>query len=402
MISSTPPDVPQPDIRQPETPQPVGPPPVGPPMLGIPAPVGPGPGPGAPPPAPPSRRPSRVAFVVGLLIAVLLIAGQLIHLPYAVLSPGPAYNVLGTMKDETGKDTDLIAIKDLPNYRNTAGTLDFTTVRVAGGPGYPVSVFDVLGAWLSSTSDVYPVEEFFPPQQTEEQVKASNTAMMVSSQQYAAGVALDAAGVSKSVMIGEIAAGAPAAATLKVGDTLTSIGGTPVTSGKAAVAAIRAQPGGKPVRIVVQRDGKSLTLEVGTRSLPTGQAQLGVALLPAEAKDIHIAVGDIGGPSAGLMFALGIYDLVTPGDLTGSARIAGTGTLAPTGQVGPIGGIRQKMAGAAGIGATFFLAPADNCGEVVGHVPSGMEAFKVATFDEALADVKAIAAGQTANLARCD
>lgn len=385
VTASNPPDVPPPFD-----------PPVGPPVLGIPAPTA-----LITPVAPPSRRPTRAAFVLGLLLAMLLIAGSIIHLPYAVLSPGPAYNVLGSMKDAEGKDTDLIAVSVLPNYRNTAGTLDFTTVRVAGGPGHPVSVFDVLGAWVSPTSDVYPVEEFFPPQQTEEQVKSTNAAMMVSSQQYAAGVALDAAGVSKKVMIAEIAAGVPAATTLQVGDTLTSIGGTPVTSTKSAVAAIRAQPGGQPVRIVVDRGGKVLTLDVGTRRLANGQAQLGVALLPAEAKDIHIAVGDIGGPSAGLMFALGIYELVTPGDLTGSARIAGTGTLAPSGQVGPIGGIKQKMAGAAGIGATFFLAPADNCGEVVGNVPSGMEAFKVATFDEALADVKAIAAGRTADLPRC-
>jgi hypothetical protein len=94
------------------------------------------------------------------------------------------------------------------------------------------------------------------------------------------------------------------------------------------------------------------------------------------------------------MFSLGIYDKLTPGPLAGGHEIAGTGTIDDQGQVGPIGGIRQKLAGARSDGAAFFLAPADNCNEVVGHVPDGLEVFKVATFDDARTAVEAIAKGQ--------
>ena len=101
------------------------------------------------------------------------------------------------------------------------------------------------------------------------------------------------------------------------------------------------------------------------------------------------------------MFALGIHDRLTPGELTAGQRIAGTGTLSPDGRVGPIGGIQQKLAGARAAGIQWFLAPAGNCGEVVGHVPDGLRVVRVDDFDDALADVRAIAAGKGAGLQGC-
>ena len=111
-----------------------------------------------------------------------------------------------------------------------------------------------------------------------------------------------------------------------------------------------------------------------------------------------IHAGNVGGPSAGTMFALGIYDTLTPGAMTGGQQIAGTGTIDPAGKVGPIGGIRQKLVGARDGGADCFLAPADNCDEVVGHVPDGLQVVRISTFDEARQAVEAIAAkhGQAA------
>jgi PDZ domain-containing protein len=102
------------------------------------------------------------------------------------------------------------------------------------------------------------------------------------------------------------------------------------------------------------------------------------------------------------MFALGIVDTVTPGDLTGGKHIAGTGTISPDGTVGPIGGIRQKMLGARAGGATLFLAPADNCDEVVGNVPDGMQVVKVGNLDQARSAVELAGSGQdTAGLPSC-
>ena len=101
------------------------------------------------------------------------------------------------------------------------------------------------------------------------------------------------------------------------------------------------------------------------------------------------------------MFSLAIYDVLTPGALTGGKDIAGTGTMDDAGTVGPIGGIRQKLVGARSEGAEFFLAPADNCSDVVGHVPDGLRVVRVATFDEGRAAVTAIGTGDLDALPSC-
>jgi PDZ domain-containing protein len=101
------------------------------------------------------------------------------------------------------------------------------------------------------------------------------------------------------------------------------------------------------------------------------------------------------------MFSLGIYDKLTPGALAGNHQIAGTGTIDDDGNVGPIGGIRQKLAGARADGATWFLAPAGNCDEVVAHVPDGLQVVKVSTFDQARDAVEAIAKDKTGSLPHC-
>jgi PDZ domain-containing protein len=102
-----------------------------------------------------------------------------------------------------------------------------------------------------------------------------------------------------------------------------------------------------------------------------------------------------------MMFSLAIFDKLTPGALTGGAKIAGTGTIASDGTVGPIGGIQQKLYGARDGGARWFLAPSANCNEVVGHVPDGLSVVKVSTFAEARSAVEAIAAHKGDAQPRC-
>ena len=155
--------------------------------------------------------------------------------------------------------------------------------------------------------------------------------------------------------------------------------------------------------MVVTRDGKRRTLEVTTGKASDGSTIIGVNLrvdydLPVE---VTVNTGSVGGPSAGLMFSLAIYDVLTPGELTGGEKIAGTGEMTDSGAVGPIGGIRQKLVGARDAGATVFLAPADNCSEVVGHVPDGLQVVRVATFAEGLSAVEKIAKGEGSNLRPC-
>lgn len=115
--------------------------------------------------------------------------------------------------------------------------------------------------------------------------------------------------------------------------------------------------------------------------------------------DMHI--DDIGGPSAGMMYTLGVISKLTARDETGGKTIAGTGTMESNGKVGAIGGIRLKMQGAKRDGAMWFLAPASNCDEVVGHVPSGLRDVKVSTLDEAYKALVAIGEGKGNSLPRC-
>jgi len=355
-----------------------------------------------------ARRPSRgaVAGLVAVFCGLLLGAvGNLVHLPYAIMMPGPVSNVLGQGTHENGQPGDLIVISGEKTYP-TSGALDFTTVRVNGGPGYPVNVWDVLSAWVDPTQDVYPVEALFPPQQTAQEVEAENKSEMVDSQQEAAAVALRKVGFSvpERIKVGQVAKDAPAGDVLKVGDVLTSVEGVAVTGADSVRAAIQKAAPGQPVDVVVQRDGAPLTLHPNTGKSSDGRTVLGIVLgvdftFPFSVK---IDVGSVGGPSAGTMFSLGIYDKLTEGALTGGKNIAGTGTINAAGKVGPIGGIRQKMAGARQGGATFFLAPADNCDEVRGHEPDGLQVFKIATFDDAEKAVTNIGKGAgTEGLPRC-
>jgi len=110
--------------------------------------------------------------------------------------------------------------------------------------------------------------------------------------------------------------------------------------------------------------------------------------------DIRISLGDIGGPSAGLMFALSVVDKLTPGEITGGRFVAGTGTITQDGRVGPIGGIPFKMAAAKAAGATVFMVPADNCTEARSTAPSGLELIRVATLSDAITGLDELRADQ--------
>jgi Lon-like protease len=347
-------------------------------------------------------RGNKAVLAAFFLFLAVMVVGSVVHLPYAVMSPGPTQDTLGVSDD--GKKTPIIAISGLPTYP-TEGSLRFTTVRVEGGPGYPVDAWDVLQAWIDPAQDVFPVDDIFDPKVTQEQVAEENAIQMEGSQEEATAVALRAMGkdVPTHVAIASITDSSKAKGLLKVRDRLESIDDEPITTAQSVRDALQKSSPGDTVSLTVTRDGKELTVDVRTVEGQGGRTALGVLLgldhdFPAK---VTIDAGAIGGPSAGLMFSLGIYDKLTSGPLAGDHQIAGTGTIDDDGKVGQIGGIRQKLAGARSGGAQFFLAPAGNCDEVVGHVPDGLEVFKVATFDEARTAVEAIARNQTGSLPRC-
>jgi PDZ domain-containing protein len=207
----------------------------------------------------------------------------------------------------------------------------------------------------------------------------------------------------REVTVAGIVDDSPASGLLEEGDVIASVNGTAVNSIDELRAAVRDNGAESPAGLLVVREGAEQTVEV-TPVDRDGTVVLGVGVrmqyeFPV---DVVLQLDNVGGPSAGMMFALGIVDKLTPGEMTGGELFAGTGTIDSSGQVGPIGGIRQKLWGAEDAGADWFLAPASNCDEVAGHVPDGMRVVAVKTLDDARSVVEAIGdGGDTSGFASC-
>jgi Lon-like protease len=351
----------------------------------------------------PARPVTRRALLVSggmLATAVLLVVALLMPVPYAVNSPGPTLNTLGE-----SDGSPLITISGAETYTST-GELRLTTVSSTGGPGYPSSLLGVLQGWFSSSSIVLPVETVYPQDATQEQLDEQTQAQMVSSQENATVAALEELGytVPVTLTVHGTVEGTGAEGVVEAGDVLLSVDGTALDSYSQLIDLLAATEPGTTLTLGVTRDGTPMDLSVVTGARESGDgSQLGVYIDPTfdPPVDVTIKIDQIGGSSAGTMFALGIIDMLTPEDEANGQVIAGTGTMDLNGDVGAIGGIRQKMAGALRDGATWFLAPADNCDEVVGHVPDGLTVVKISTLHEAREAVAAIGAGTADDLPTC-
>ncbi|GAA2748852.1 YlbL family protein [Amnibacterium kyonggiense] len=337
----------------------------------------------------PATGTSRVVPVVALLAVALVLVVALLPSPYAVEQPGPVFDTLGS--SGTGKDrAPLISIPDRRTYPTT-GRLDLLTVSVVGTVSSGPSWLDLAQAWLDPTKTVIPLEAVFPQGETQQQADRESAQEMTSSQQSAIAAALTDLGydVDGKVTVATVRAGSAAAGVLRPGDVVTEYDGRRIQDACSLQNAVIAG-GAKASTVVVTRDGASRTLDVTPKRVPDGtggtRPLLGVTS-SATVKppfEVDLRIDDVGGPSAGMMFALGIIDKLTPGSLTGGRHVAGTGTICGDGTVGAIGGIVQKMAAARAAGATLFLAPEANCDEVEGHIPGGLDVVAVGTLSDSL------------------
>ena len=338
-----------------------------------------------------SRR-SLTLAIAGLATVVAIVAAVLFPVPYVILTPGPTLNTLG--KDSSGQP--LISITGHPTY-SANGHLNLVTISYQGGPGSNLNVFQALRAWLNPSDAVVPESELFPPGQTAQQTQAQDTQQMASSQELATAAALTELNIKyqTTVEVLSTVAGYPASKVLKAGDVIEAVDGKPVTSASSLSSMINQHPAGTTLQLQVLRKGQTLTIPVASKS-SGGSAVIGVQVQEQYKFpfNVQITVGDIGGPSAGMMFALGIIDKLTPMNLTGGKFIAGTGEITASGQVQPIGGIQQKMVGARDAGATVFLTPSGNCADTKGAVPAGLKVVKISTLTQAVSDLEALKAGK--------
>ncbi len=337
-----------------------------------------------------SRR-VRTLIVAGGLFVVLFLLALTLPVPYVVLSPGPTFNTLGS--DDSG--AQIIVIKGR-TANHTTGNLNMTTVDVST---HTLTAFQALDGWLLKDQVVVPRSAEFPPGQSQQQVDQQNKQDFTQSQDSATAAASCELGYPQRFGVQAVEGGSPAQGKLQPGDIVQSLNGHAVSNDNDLRALLAKLTPGTQVSISVLRSGAPTTvvLKLGSSAgRSAGVIGIDVGTVCAAPFTVDLGLGNqIGGPSAGLMFALGIIDKVGPYNLTNGAFIAGTGTIDPSGKVGAIGGIQLKMIAARKAGATVFLAPADNCSDVRGATPKGLTIIKVATLHQAVQDLLALQKGQS-------
>ncbi|MEU9571299.1 PDZ domain-containing protein [Streptomyces massasporeus] len=360
--------------------------------------------------------PRRTATMLAstLMLIALLCAGVFIPVPYAEMSPGPTVNTLG---DHDGEP--VLQIEGKKTYA-ASGHLNMTTVRVTSAD-YRMNLVEAVYGWLAHDNKVVPHETLYPDGKTEEQSTQENAEEFSQSQESAKVAALKQLDVPvKSwVIVSTVVKGSPAEGKLHAGDVIKAVDGTAVKEPADVAKLVTEHKPGQEVRFTIVPAKEQAAAEkekrtptktqditiTTTTSDDTGEKRAIVGISAGTDHTfpftIDIKLADVGGPSAGLMFALGIYDKLTPGSLTGGRFVAGTGTIDDAGKVGPIGGIEMKTVGARAKGAQYFLTPADNCAAAAKDTPDGLTLIKVGTIKDALGALKDIRSGDTAGLPKC-
>lgn len=346
----------------------------------------------------PQRRRSAVGRVLFTVSLLLFSAIAIMPSPYVIERPGKVFDTLGSID---GKPIIEMGEKTYP----TSGRLNLMTVSLVGSPEQTPSWFEIAQAWIDPAQVIIPLDEAFPANQTAEQSDAESKAMMEESQQDAVAAALNGLGydVPRHLYVAEVSKGTPAAGKLVAKDFIEQANGVEIDSVETLRAVIMKNKT-NPMTLVVNRDGKRVE-RVIEPYLDVDTYRIGIFTgytydFPIK---VTISTGDIGGPSGGMMFALAITDKLTPGSLTGGLNISGTGTIDPTGKVGAIGGIRQKMYAAVRVDSKYFLAPAENCDEVVGAIPEGLSVIKVSTLADAKNAISKLVAGtKPSSLPNCN
>lgn len=351
------------------------------------------------------RRRSRLLLGTAILACLVLLAA-IVPSPFSIERPGPVVDVLGDATID-GRTTPVISLPDERSF-TTSGALNLLTVSIAGSPEKPTSWLSLIPALLDPAQRIAPVTEFYPEGVSEKDRDAANAVLMDGSQEQAAAAAFKRLGrpVDVELSVAGVADGGPSDGVLETGDRIVSVNGEEVGDFAELRRLVIDAGDGAPIRLGIERDGAPLEVPV-TPGIPEGgdEPMLGATVssrfdLPGE---VDISLSQIGGPSAGMVFAIGITDLVTPGDLLGGLTVSGTGTIGDDGAVGPIGGLEQKMWAASRADSDLFLMPVANCGDLPRRIPDGMAVAPVAKLDDAIDAIERVADGRSApGLELCD
>ncbi|WP_017585180.1 YlbL family protein [Nocardiopsis ganjiahuensis] len=353
-----------------------------------------------------------------LVAALVLLAGLgygslFLPMPYLVAAPGVTLDTLGEQED----GRPVIGIEGAEDYEHD-GSLSMVTVQYAGGPEHRLTLFTLVTAWLSPSQAVLPEELLFPAGRSPEEVSERQTVQMNSSQTDATAAALNQLNMDYEAipLVAETVEDMPADGLVEAGDRIIEVDGEKVPTSTGSddpeelvgsayvVDRVGDRSAGDPVALVLDRDGEEVEVELDTVEGEEGNAAVGVLIaddmdFPV---DVSISVGEIGGPSAGMMFALGIIDRLSEEGITGGVSIAGSGTITSDGQVGGVSGIPQKMVSARRDGAEYFFVAADSCSQAAQSAAYGeLEVVRVETLTDAMDALETIREGGD-DLPRCE
>jgi PDZ domain-containing protein len=322
----------------------------------------------------------RTSLVVLLLLPLAAVTFSLIPLNDGLEAPGFTASV-----------EPMVQLP--PQYRHSStGSFILTTVI----PQAPILVGEWVYAHLDRSIRLEPQDQVVPSTKTVQSVSRENYQMLQDSETTAIIVGLRLAGYpvdinNDGVSIVSILPSSPAARVLQPDDVITGVNGNQVTSPADLTKQLELLTPGTILNLEIERNGQIMNISVPTMEplKAGGPVRIGISVtqhnsglsLPFPVEIVPQKVN--GGPSAGLMFTLGVFDLVTGQDLTGGRKIAGTGTIDLEGNVGPIGGVQQKVVAAERAGAEYFLSPIENYPDALA-IATHITVIKIATAQDAI------------------
>ncbi|MGM7635945.1 SepM family pheromone-processing serine protease [Bacillus sp. Hm123] len=293
-----------------------------------------------------NKRTSVTFFLLLIIIAI-----SFIELPYYVMKPGDAHELAPIVKVTGGNEAE--------------GALMLTTIKM--GEATPISY--ALAQWLDY-EEIVPIDNVRSPHESDQEYNIRQTYLMDSSQQQAIQVAFDAANkpykyIYEGIYVLSVFPGMPAEGIVQAGDRIVAVDGKKLESSKQFTDYVQAKQSGEAVTIQFVSDGKEKKKKIALKNFANNSNKAGIGISLTDQKklistpEVQLKTESIGGPSAGLMFSLEIYNQLTEQDITKGRKIAGTGTIDSDGNVGRIGGIEQKVVAADRAGAEMFFAPND-------------------------------------------
>lgn len=320
-----------------------------------------------------------------LVITIIFVWGMFYSLPYYVSKPGMAKE-LGPIISVEGGDKD-------------EGNFMLTTVRMGRA-----NVFSYIEAKVRKYEELYPLDMILNKKETEEEYNVRQLHLMAGSKLNAIEVAYRKAGLPvkykyKGIYVVQVIPDMPAYGKLSAGDRIFKVDGKQFPSSEKFIDYVSNKHAGDKVELTYLRNKSTKTVTLKLQAFKEDPRKVGIGISLVDDKEImvdpkvKVKTDEIGGPSAGFMFSLEIYNQLTDGDLTKGYQIAGTGTIEVDGTVGPIGGIEQKIVAADKAGAEIFLAPNEkgikssnyrDAVKTAREIKTNMKIVPIDTFDEAV------------------